>query len=49
MKKYIKIEWDDKLVKEEHTEGVTTFELISILETTKLNMWEHRILKEEQI
>lgn len=48
MTKFIKIEWDETYMKEEHTEGLRTLELFGILETVKLNLWEGRVpLKEE--
>lgn len=48
MTKFIKIEWDETTVKEEHTKGLRTHELIGMLETVKLNLWETKVpLKEE--
>lgn len=47
MTKFIKIEWDETTIKEAHTEGLRTDELIGMLEIVKLNMWERRVPPKE--
>lgn len=48
MTKFIKIEWDETNIKETHTEGLRTLELLGILETVKLHLWESRVPPEEE-
>lgn len=47
MKKYIRIEWDEKRYNVEHSEGLLTQELLGVLEVIKLNLWEKKQPKEE--
>lgn len=48
MTKFIKIEWDETTIREEHTEGLRTYELVGMLETVKLNLWETKVLPKEE-